>query len=119
MARGRIQAYGDSTYLKAKFGAGYKISIITEAKKIQNAKDLVKSTLPNATLEDDSAGALLFNFPNSSLGYVGRLVEKLNLDPYVAGWGLSQTSLEQVFLTVIRNAERADSKKPKVVAVSK
>jgi hypothetical protein len=111
MAKGRIQAIGDSMSLKNKFGAGYKISIISEASKLRKTKELMKRNMPGATLDDDAAGALLYQFPNSCLPQVGTLVQELNLDPYVKGWGLSQTTLEQVFLTVVRNADKAESSK--------
>jgi hypothetical protein len=117
MAHGRVQAIGDSMALKNKFGAGYKISIICDPNKLRKTKEIVSLNMPGAILEDDSAGALLYQFPNSSLKYVGKLVEKLNTDPFVKGWGLSQTTLEQVFLSVVRNADSNESTRPSIIAL--
>lgn len=94
MSHGRLRALGESTVLKAKFGTGYKLSIISSPHKLRKTKELVAKAIPGATLEDDSAGALLYQFPNSSLSFVSGLVKTLNFDPYVKGWGLSQTTLE-------------------------
>jgi hypothetical protein len=116
MANGRIKAIGDSMGLKNKYGAGYKISIICDPSKIRQTKDLVRKNMASAVLEDDSAGALLYQFPNSSLTYIGKLVEKLNVNPFVKGWGLSQTTLEQVFLSVVRNVDE-DGMKTAILAV--
>jgi hypothetical protein len=117
MAHGRVQAIGDAMALKNKFGAGYKISIISEPNKLKKTKEIVSLCMPGAVLEDDSAGALLYQFPNSSLKYVGKLVEKLNTDPFVKGWGLSQTTLEQVFLSVVRNSDPSESTRPSIIAL--
>ena len=112
MAHGRIRAIGASTSLKTKFGAGYKISIIAEPSKSHKIKALVHRLVPGAKLEDDSAGALLYQFPNSCLSYVSSLVKALNQDPYAKAWGLSQTTLEQVFLSVIRAVDPTDEERP-------
>jgi hypothetical protein len=113
MSRGRIRALGDSASLKTKFGAGYKLSIISTPHKLKRTKDVVKRLIPPATLEDDSAGALLYQFPYSALPFVPELVKSLNLDPYVKAWAVSQTTLEQVFLSVIRNSNYNEN--PKIV----
>jgi hypothetical protein len=110
MSKGRIRAIGDSAGLKIKYGAGYKLSVISAPHKLRRTKDIISKLIPGAKLEDDSAGALLYQFPNSSLPYVSTLVKTLNTDPYVKGWGLSQTTLEQVFLSVIRHPDESDDK---------
>ena len=68
--------------------------------------------IPGASLEDDAAGALLYQFPNTCLKYVSALVKALNQDPYVKAWGLSQTTLEQVFLSVIRAVAPSEEDRP-------
>jgi ABC-type multidrug transport system ATPase subunit len=102
MAKGRIQAYGDSTSLKSKFGAGYKLSIMCEPEQMEDVKQEIYEIMPKSKIEDDAAGALLYEFPNSCLSQVSKLVQRLNINPYVRSWGLSQTTLEQVFLTITR-----------------
>ena len=104
MAYGKIQAIGEALTLKKSFGAGYKISIIVEPTKIERIKEAVSGIVDGAILEDDAAGSLLYCFPNSSLIYVGKLVDYLNSVSFVKSWGLSQTTLEQVFLSVVRAA---------------
>ncbi|KAJ3275448.1 ATP-binding cassette sub- A member 1 [Terramyces sp. JEL0728] len=111
MAKGRIRAVGNSSSLKTKFGVGYKLSVITEPDRLKHARNLVLSHMPDAELEDASAGALLYQFPFSSLPSVSLLVKTLNADASVKSWGISQTTLEQVFLTITRYGENPIAEK--------
>lgn len=157
MAHGRLRAIGNSIHLKNKFGAGYRISIMTDPSTTEQVKAIVETKVPGAILKDDSAGALLYQFPPSSMGSIPQLVQWLegtdtaeiaslpassegnsknnsgrntplpplngssnNLDIHANNalanstgrapkvnalqWGISQTSLEDVFLKLIRDA---------------
>ncbi|KAI8611892.1 hypothetical protein BC830DRAFT_1068307 [Chytriomyces sp. MP71] len=104
MAHGKMCAMGDSISLKNKYGAGYRISVITSDP--DTMKERVSASVPNAILEDDSAGALIYQFPLSSTGYIPAFMEWLeqNTSGIVKSWGVSQTTLEEVFLKIIREA---------------
>lgn len=163
MAHGRLRAIGNSVHLKNKFGAGYRISLVTDPANTQLVKSLIESKVPGCILKDDSAGALLYQFPPTAMGSIPRLVQWLEgvdggagsgqggtpssrsaqgsnansgrntpvlaigpgsmdqLSPggagsvpdynnvgaaetLVHGYGISQTSLEEVFLKLIRDA---------------
>ncbi|KAF9987241.1 ATP-binding cassette sub- A member 1 [Mortierella antarctica] len=166
MAHGRLRAIGNSVHLKNKFGAGYRISLVTDPVNTQLVKSLIESKVPGCILKDDSAGALLYQFPPTAMGSIPRLVQWLegvdggagsgqggstpssrsaqgsnansgrntpvlamapsgsmtdSLSPVQAGsvpdynnvgaaetlvhgYGISQTSLEEVFLKLIRDA---------------
>jgi hypothetical protein len=109
MAHGKIRAYGDTTSLKTKFGTGYKLSIISDPHKLAMTKAIVGQTIPGCILEDDSAGALLYQFPNTSLQFVSTLIKTMNSNPIFKSWGMSQTTLEQVFLAVVRAADKEEA----------
>ncbi|KAJ3339044.1 ATP-binding cassette sub- A member 1 [Entophlyctis luteolus] len=107
MAHGQLCAIGNSITLKNKFGAGYRISVITSDTEAMKAK--VASSVPNANLEDDSAGSLIYQFPISSTPAIPEFVKWLeenagSADSIVKSWGISQTTLEEVFLRLIRDA---------------
>ncbi|KAJ3314632.1 ATP-binding cassette sub- A member 1 [Blyttiomyces sp. JEL0837] len=104
MAHGRLRAIGNSISLKNKYGAGYRISVITDFPN--EMKGQVNARVPNAKLEDDSAGALIYQFPISSTHAIPGFVKWLeeNKDGQVKAWGISQTTLEEVFLKIIRDA---------------
>ncbi|KAF9932556.1 ATP-binding cassette sub- A member 1 [Linnemannia zychae] len=155
MAHGRLRAIGNSIHLKNKFGAGYRISLMTDPANTEYVKSQIESRVPDCILKDDSAGALLYQFPPSSMGSIPSLVKWLetvdggssstarptgsaqgsnansgrntplhsssnenqitsiapvavgkngHTEPLVHGYGISQTSLEEVFLKLIRDA---------------
>lgn len=115
MAHGKLRAIGSSIRLKSKFGAGYRISVVTDPQPdaMTRAKALITANAPSLTLEDDSAGALIFNLPTEQVVEIPPLVKYLDADPdgIVRAWGLSQATLEEVFLALIRGVEgRLDKK---------
>jgi hypothetical protein len=106
MSKGRLRAINNSIALKNKFGEGYRISVVTDQTESQVVKDTIQKMIPGAKLEDDSAGALIYQFPPSSISAIPRFVEWLenNKDGLVKSWGISQSTLEEVFLKLIREA---------------
>lgn len=106
MSNGRLRAINNSIALKNKYGAGYRISVVTNQSDADQVKGIVKSMIPNATLEDDAAGALIYQFPSSSINLIPSFVDWLenNKDGLVKSWGISQSTLEEVFLKLIRDA---------------
>ena len=67
-------------------------------------KKAVAERVPGATLEDDSAGALIYQFPSSSTHAIPGFVKWLEeaKKTIVKNWGISQSTLEEVFLKLIR-----------------
>jgi hypothetical protein len=106
MAHGAVRALGNSISLKAKYGAGYRINIITDTEKSGAIKQQVLQRVPNVVVEDESAGALIFQFPNTSKSTIPDFVDWLETEKAngVKTWGISQTTLEEVFLKIIRDA---------------
>jgi ABC-type multidrug transport system ATPase subunit len=104
MSKGRLRAINNSIALKNKFGDGYRISIVVEQSEMTKIKETIAEMLPEAKLEDDSAGALIYQFPPTALKSIPKLVEWLeqNKDGLVKSWGISQSTLEEVFLKLIR-----------------
>ncbi|KAI9363393.1 hypothetical protein DFJ73DRAFT_511027 [Zopfochytrium polystomum] len=104
MAHGRLRAIGNSIFLKNKYGAGYRISVITDHS--DRMKAAIAERVPGARLEDDAAGALIYQFPISSTPAIPGFVKWLeaNAEGLVKAWGISQTTLEEVFLRIIRDA---------------
>jgi ABC-type multidrug transport system ATPase subunit len=105
MSKGIFKAIGNSIHLKNKFGSGYRISVITDPANIGQLKEAVLSIVPEATIADESAGALIYQFPHTSIEAVPRLVQWLEQSKgkLVKNWGISQSTLEEVFLRLIRD----------------
>ncbi len=104
MVHGRLRAIGNSISLKNKYGAGYRISIVTDPARIADTKKVVEKQVPGSKLEDDSAGALIYQIPLESTQYIPPFVKYLDTDPdgLIKAWGISQTTLEEVFLKIVR-----------------
>jgi ABC-type multidrug transport system ATPase subunit len=102
MSKGRLVAINNSIALKNKFGSGYRISVVTNKEDAPKMKDTIKSMIPGANLEDDSAGALIYQFSSGDAipSFINFL--ELNKDGLVKTWGISQSTLEEVFLKLIR-----------------
>jgi len=105
MSRGFVKAYGDSIHLKNKFGNGYRISVLVSSENIENFKAIASQMVPGIHLADDSAGALIYDLSYDQANYIPKFVKYLdeNPDQYVNSWGMSQTTLEEVFLNVIHD----------------
>ncbi|KAI9026752.1 hypothetical protein DFJ74DRAFT_604379 [Hyaloraphidium curvatum] len=100
MAHGRLRAIGSSIRLKSKFGTGYRVSVVTDADEanLKRVQALMLAEAPGLKLEDDSAGALIFNLATEDMDQIPGLVNYLDSDPdgVIKAWGLSQTTLEEV-----------------------
>ena len=106
MAHGRLRGLGTSIHLKSKFGTGYRISLIVSKRFQDQVKDIVQDMVPSAVLEDDSAGSLIYQFQSESISMIPRFVNYLeqNPDRLIKAWGISHSTLEEVFLKLIRAA---------------
>ncbi|CAG8612901.1 4076_t:CDS:2 [Funneliformis caledonium] len=74
MAHGSLRALGNSIRLKRKFGSGYRVSLVTRVEDSARLKRLMEKRIPEAILEDDSAGSLLYELPNSALPKLPTLI---------------------------------------------
>ena len=108
MAHGRLRALGNSIRLKSKFGGGYRVSLVTRTEDSAKLKQLMENIISEATLEDDSAGSLLYELPNSALPKLPTLIKWLEENDersvvesdkkLIKAWGISQKTLEEAFL---------------------
>lgn len=112
MALGRVRAFGTSVHLKSKFGAGYRISLVTEASQTEAIKYFVLNKVNGSSVEDDSAGALTFRVPYLAMIALPELFQILEEKalPGVREWGISQSTLEEVFLKIVRQINPTQNK---------
>ncbi|KAI9595520.1 hypothetical protein BDF19DRAFT_440751 [Syncephalis fuscata] len=108
MAKGKLVAFGTSIHLKNKFGAGYRVSLMCEDQEHATAhlKDIIPRIVPTARLHDATAGSLVYQIP--SLTNLTNLIRYVEDNPHglVQGWGITQTTLEEVFLRIITRDRR-------------
>ena len=94
-----------------RFDAGYKLTLHA-AKQGQDAThELVMGLAPSAALLDTISGTRIYQLAKS-VG-VGELFEQIEAAKGRCGiidWGLSQTSLEEVFLKIVNMEEFGDKR---------
>lgn len=99
MHQGRLRAVGTSLFLKVKFGKGHTISILSETAKARQVQDIVHRLMPTAEIIAMAAGNTSISLPRAAVRGIPRLFAELMAVPeLVKEWGLSNTTLEEVFL---------------------
>ncbi|KAF9110317.1 ATP-binding cassette sub- A member 1 [Mortierella sp. AM989] len=120
MVSGHLKAIGNTTRLKNKFGNGYRVEIAlgnstqegnnasSKHQLIQELTDATHSIMPESILLDQSGGVMVFGIPMQAINRMADLtamLEKLQAQGKVKNWGIAQTSLEEVFLSLIKSSE--------------
>ncbi|OQR83117.1 ATP-binding Cassette (ABC) Superfamily [Achlya hypogyna] len=109
LAEGELQCVGSALFLKTKFGAGYTLSLVKARSDVSAADTvvLVSKYVPQATLLSSAGAEVVFRLPLDSAASFPALftaldarLEALN----IAAYGISVTTLEEVFLQVSRRA---------------
>jgi ABC-type multidrug transport system ATPase subunit len=104
MAFGSVVCVGDTLYLKNTYGNGYSLSLTISENDFETVNKLVLSKVPSAKLISSNSGSLLFNIPgdaNIKDAIIPALTAIENAE-MIRDWGISQTTLEEVYLTVTK-----------------
>ena len=134
MSRGVLRCIGTPLHLKRRYGSGFKLTL-----SFKKAADLALQSTPAMTREaaitevekllpkgnfrrvDQGGvqGSVTYEFDDASTGGSGKGVISSLLDAIdekkdllgVEDWGISQTSLEEVFLAIIKNDDAESTSK--------
>ncbi|KAF9914359.1 hypothetical protein BX616_008450 [Lobosporangium transversale] len=111
MAKGTLRCIGNQIRLKDLYGRGFKITFASKPENTERASHYISSLLPpNSKRLDSFVTSESWEFDNSP-GLIQRLFEEIEAHKHEHGiddWGLSQTTLEEVFLRIIQE-EDADA----------
>jgi ABC-type multidrug transport system ATPase subunit len=112
MAFGGLRCLGTSLRMKTRFGDGYHLNLVTEPRNAEKVKAMVHQLAPDAKVLSENAGNLIFNIPfgqEKKLANIFQFVEKDlqedESDRLVKDWGISHTTLEEVYLKVTNEAD--------------
>ena len=109
VANGRVKACGSSVFLKNKFGLGYYLYIVKQAGCVsRNVTALIAKHIPNIVPTSDTAGELAFRLPLTAVKVFGPMLRELEseLKPLcVESYGVSITTLEEVFLSIAHESD--------------
>jgi ABC-type multidrug transport system ATPase subunit len=102
---GRLKTVGHSSELKERYGRFYKIQITTTTGADAQILELLQSLSPNARLLNSLAGANNFEAPSDEidLATLFDAVEANKKSLGIAHWGVSNTTLEEIFLKVTQD----------------
>ena len=110
MAHGKLKCIGTSLHLKNKFGLGYRLNLSTKAQHHEVVKQEVTKRLSGAELIAETGVNVIYGIPTNELGKIipfFKWIEEHQKDSDfgITDWGMSQTTLEEVFLKVTTSDE--------------
>jgi len=106
MVSGKLKCIGNSLYLKNKYGEGYRINLMAQPGRVHEVKQIVEKYLPGSTLIAEAGYSLVYGVAVNRTDVVTffEFLENQGTD-YISDWGVSQTTLEEVFLKVTKPAQ--------------
>ena len=109
MNHGKLRCCGSSSFLKSHFGVGYNLTIekkgAADAARIQQ---YVRNKVPEAKVLSSVGAEVSFQLPKTASGAFKALFDGLNKHKETLGlenYGISVTTLEEVFIRVTRGDE--------------
>lgn len=107
LSEGSLQCSGTSLFLKNTYGAGYVLSLAKADSKTPSEPitRFVQNIIPGAALHSAVSGEVVMNLPLSASTAFASLFEQLQgrlVELGVTGYGVSITTLEQVFLALAK-----------------
>ncbi|TRY83021.1 hypothetical protein DNTS_007641 [Danionella cerebrum] len=108
ISQGQLKCVGSSLYLKTKCGVGYHLRMsVTEGCEVDGISSLIKQHVPKAQLSRQQEAELTFTLPFASMDTFPGLFAELDCRPDlgIINYGVSMTTLEDVFLRLEAEAE--------------
>ncbi|CAG9311641.1 unnamed protein product [Blepharisma stoltei] len=110
MSEGKLHCLGSPLFLKNRFGVGYNLTIVKQisasGKEYSQAiTDLVKKYIPKAETLSDVSAECTYQIPLSESVYFSSFFKELDrqmANLKIEAYGISVTTLEEVFLRVAR-----------------
>jgi len=107
MAKGTLRCLGPQVRLKNKYGSGFKISFSCDPKDQTKICEYIETLLPPGWKQiDNFAGTSSYEFNGDvKISSLFKEIEEHKQEYGIQFWGISQTSLEEVFLRIIKEAD--------------
>ncbi|XP_031797991.1 ATP-binding cassette sub-family A member 3 isoform X3 [Sarcophilus harrisii] len=114
MAKGKLQCFGSPQYLKNKFSKGY--TLVATIKKdskdtdLEHFKESVKVIFPGSKLVQEHQRMVRYLIPSEILSWskVFGILEEIKDDYNLEDYTISQTTLEQVFMSFANTKEEEE-----------
>ncbi|PRP83974.1 ABC transporter A family protein [Planoprotostelium fungivorum] len=119
MVDGQLKSVGSSLHLKNKHATGYRLQLIAVDDREDDVVEFMMHLIPQAQLTERSGSNLIFAITSDDEDQIGRVLDSLQKksrssiddddnveqnanDKIIRDWGLSNSTLEDVFLQVTR-----------------
>eukprot|EP00034_Subulatomonas_tetraspora_P001419 GABW01001729.1.p1 GENE.GABW01001729.1~~GABW01001729.1.p1 ORF type:complete len:112 (-),score=3.76 GABW01001729.1:113-448(-) len=106
MSKGRMMCIGTPLHLKRKFGQGYDLQLQAAPGHVESADDFVRDRFPSASVTKNILGMRSYEIPREAvkLSELFKLMLKNESQLDLTDWSVSVSSLEDVFLEIVRLA---------------
>ncbi|KAK7388960.1 hypothetical protein VNO78_23791 [Psophocarpus tetragonolobus] len=108
---GSLQCVGNAKQLKARYGGTYVFTMTTSSYYEKDVENMAQKLTPNAKKIYHLSGTQKFELPKEDvrLADVFQAVDAAKRKFTVSAWGLVDTTLEDVFIKVAREAQELDA----------
>ncbi|KRX02291.1 P-loop containing nucleoside triphosphate hydrolase [Pseudocohnilembus persalinus] len=115
ISQGSLQCIGRSLFLKNNFGDGYRLTIVCKTEHVQQVEKNIKNFMPNGQIVDQSGGSFIITFNQQYMDELNNFLEIIenkqslnnqeanSFKAQVLDWGISHTTLEEVFMKITNN----------------
>ncbi|TPX33602.1 hypothetical protein SmJEL517_g03582 [Synchytrium microbalum] len=108
MAKGTLRCLGSPLRLKQLYGSGFKLYFIAQEKDMRRASAFVESLLPSGWKRLDAFSTTVSYEFNPPRGHLASLFSEMERNKTLYGvedYGISMTSLDEVFLRLISESD--------------
>lgn len=117
MSHGELKCYGSSLFLKSRFGVGYNLTMVKATSDFDEeaVNGLVSKHIPETKILSSAAGELALQLPFTRVSTFPALfeeVEERRIAMGIGGYGISMTTLEDVFLKITHLQVENSKSKP-------
>lgn len=115
ISEGTLRCVGTGLYLKNRYGDGYRLSIVVSKEDVEDMSVEVLKIIPSGRILDCSGGSILVGVPIVKVEELKQFfkimenkittTEALQFKGRVKDWGLSNTTLEEVFMKITHTAK--------------
>eukprot|EP01080_Neovahlkampfia_damariscottae_P001324 gene1324-11407_t len=107
VCRGRLKCVASSQRLKNKFGEGFNLGINFKDGYREQAVEYISSVIPEAKIHVEFKSNIIYEIEKEyvKVSKIFKQVEAEKENVGIVDWALSQTTLEDVFLNIVRKDE--------------
>eukprot|EP00727_Mastigamoeba_balamuthi_P010039 m51a1_g5658 hypothetical protein (838) ;mRNA; r:891490-894178 len=114
MRKAKIRCIGVPLHLKAKYGVGYVLNAVAVEGREQECTEFIREKLPQASVITHVNGNFKYGVPADSIHILSDFLLGVEQGPSspIKEFGVSQTTIEEVFLQVCHNELPATTPSP-------